>query len=280
MAWGQRKAAPKRELLSLLGHLSHASSVVPPGRTFVRHLITASTQASAPHHFVRLNKQCMADLAWWLEFGVSWGGVSVWPPPDPSMTCFTDASGSWGCGAVLGNQPFHWFQLAWPTHWSNHHIAAKELVPVVIAAALWGPQWTGHRVLFRSDNLSVVAAVNSGSSRDHTLAHLLRCLFFYSAAWQFTVSAQHIPGVQNTAADALSRDKASALPLLVPQASPNPSPIPPTLQELLLADNACWTSPHWRRTFKSFMLRASPATPPGHTSRGSDVSSDFAGRQV
>ena len=136
LAWGQRKAAPKRELLSLLGHLSYASSVVPPGRTFVHHLITASTQVSAPHHFVRLNKQCRADLAWWLEFGVSWGGVSVWPPPNPSMTCFTDASGSWGCGAVLGNHPFHWFQLAWPTNWSSHHIAAKELVPVVIATTI------------------------------------------------------------------------------------------------------------------------------------------------
>ncbi len=175
-AWGQRKAAPKRKLLCLLCHLSHASFVVPPGRTFVRHLITASTQASAPHHFVRLNKPCRADLAWWLEFGVSWGGVFVWPPPDPSIICFTDASGSWGCGAVLGNHPFQWFQLAWPTHWSSHHITAKELVPVVISAALWGPQWTGHQVLFRSDNQAVVAAVNSGSSRDHTMAH--RCFFF------------------------------------------------------------------------------------------------------
>ncbi len=273
LSWGQRKAAPKRELLSLLGYLSHASSVVPPGRTFVRHLINASTQVSAPHHFVRLNKQCRADLSWWLEFGTSWGGVSTWPPPNPSVTCFTDASGSWGCGAILGEHPFHWFQLAWPTHWSSHHIAAKELVPVVIAAALWGPEWAGHRVLFHSDNQSVVAAVNSGSSRDHTLAHLLRCLFFFSASWHFTLLARHIPGVQNSAADALSRNKASALPLLVPQANPIPSHLPSTLQDLLLAPDVCWTSPHWLRGFRSFMLTASPAIRQGLTIRGNDVSS-------
>ncbi len=50
--WVDRKAAPKRDLLSPLGH---ASTVVRPGRTFVRHLIDATTQASAPHHYVRLN---------------------------------------------------------------------------------------------------------------------------------------------------------------------------------------------------------------------------------
>ena len=187
---------------------SYATSLTPP------------TKRPPPHHFIRLNKQCRADLSWWLEFGISWGGASTWPPPDPSVTCFTDASGSWGCGGILGEHPFHWFQLAWPAHWSNYHIAAKELVPVVIAAALWGPQWAGRRVLFRSNNQSVVAAVNSGSSRDHTMAHLLRCLFFFSASWQFTLVAKHIPGVQNFTADALSRDRAPTLPLLVPQLIP------------------------------------------------------------
>ena len=50
------------------------------------------------------------------------------------------------------------------------------------------------------------------------------------------------------------RDRASALPLLVPQANPTPSQLPSTLQDLLLAPDACWTSPHWRRGFRSFML--------------------------
>ena len=125
-----------------------------------------------------------------------------WPPRDPSVTCFTDAARTWGCGGILGEHPFHWFQLAWPAHCSSSNIAAKELVPVVIAAALWGSHWAGHRVLFQSDNQSVVAAVNSGSSRDHTLAHLVWCLFFFSASWHFTLLA--IPGVQNYAANALS----------------------------------------------------------------------------
>jgi len=41
-SWRNRKAAKKRELLSLIGHLAHACKVVPPGRTFLRHIINLS----------------------------------------------------------------------------------------------------------------------------------------------------------------------------------------------------------------------------------------------
>ena len=100
--------------------------------------------------------------------------------------------------------------------------------------------------------------------------------FFFSASWLFTLSAKHIPEIQNSATDAISRDRASALPLLFPHANPTPSPIPSTLQGLLLASDACWTSPHWRRGFRSFMPKASPATPQGHTTLGSGISSGSA----
>ena len=38
-------------------------------------------------------------------------------------------------------------------------IAAKELVPVVIAAVLWGPHWAGRHVWFHSDNEAVVTII-------------------------------------------------------------------------------------------------------------------------
>ena len=254
-AWGDRKAAPKRELLSLIGHLSHAATVVPPGRAFVRHLINTSSQASALHHFVRLNRSCRADILWWTEFGLSWSGTSIWPAGEPTVTCCSDASGSWGCGAVMLQPPHLWFQLKWPCSWSSIHIAAKELVPMVVAAAVWGHLWHGKRVLFKSDNQAAVSALLSGSARDPSLAHLLRCFFFFSASWQFSYTAAHITGSHNTVADALSRDRASSLPQLFPEANPYPSRIPASLQDLLLDRDVCWTSRRWRESFSRFMRR-------------------------
>ena len=56
-----------------------------------------------------------------------------------------DASGSWGCGAL--NDSGDWFQVKWSTLWTPHHIAAKEMVAVVIALAAWGAHWKSSGVL-------------------------------------------------------------------------------------------------------------------------------------
>ena len=50
---------------------------------------------------------------------------------------------------------------------------------------------------------SVVAAIKGGYCRDPAMAHMLRCLFFLGARFQLTLTAAHVPGVDNGAADAL-----------------------------------------------------------------------------
>ena len=262
-SWQDRKAIKKQELLSLLGVLSHAATVIPSGRIFVRHLIDASSLARAPHHFIRLNRQCRADILWWQEFGSAWNGISWLPPQTPSIHCFSDASGSWGCAALYSNPNTStcWFQIPWPTSLGNWNIAAKELVPIVAAAAIWGKQWARSRVQFNCDNMAVVSAISSGSARDQHLRHLLRCLFFMSATWGFSVVAAHIPGCHNTAADALSRNDSHKFLTIVPSALPSPSIIPFSLQALLLDADSCWTSPVWRQRFRNFMGEALPTTP-------------------
>ncbi len=47
------------------------------------------------------------------------------------------------------------------------------------------------------DNAAVVEVVNSGYSRDGTLAQLLRVLFFAKAQWDLELRACHIAGQQN-----------------------------------------------------------------------------------
>ena len=59
---------------------------------------------------------------------------------------------------------------------------------------------------FLSDNAAVVAVINSGSSRENSLMHLMCCLTFIMAKYNFVVSAAHIRGIHNDLADALSRN--------------------------------------------------------------------------
>ena len=204
LAWRSKKAATKHDLQSLIGHLSHAATVVQHGRTFLRRMIDTMKTAKWPHHHVRLLAEFRSDLLWWATFLPKWNGKSMLRQPEPAFTVTSDASGAWGCGAV--NCSGDWFQLQWPECWLQFHIAAKEMVPVVISVAIWGNQWCSSNVLVQSDNMAVVSAISSGSAKDTSLMHLLRCLHFFLAHFDITLTAKHLPGIQNTAADALSRD--------------------------------------------------------------------------
>ena len=66
--WLHKKAVTKRELLSLIGHLSFASKVVPSGRTFTLRMIDLSTTRSCLDHYIRLNTEFHSDLVWWHLF--------------------------------------------------------------------------------------------------------------------------------------------------------------------------------------------------------------------
>ena len=83
---------------------------------------------------------------------------------NPDVVITSDASGSWGCGAYCRDS---WFQLQWDKITKQKHITIKVLIPIVLAAAVWGESWVGKSVQIRSDNAAVVAVINSGSSKDH-----------------------------------------------------------------------------------------------------------------
>ncbi len=168
-SWIGRKACTRRELESLVGHLSHAASVVRPGRTFLRQLLSMLKFVRSPNHYVRLNLGARADLTWWRCFLETLEWDFILPS---SVDVYSDASGNYGCGAVVSI--VGWFRLEWPDDWRGMDNASKELVHVVIAAALWGKSWRGQRICFHSDSITVVAILKSRTAGTPLLMHLLR----------------------------------------------------------------------------------------------------------
>lgn len=256
--WEGKRAASKRELQSLIGMLNHAASVVRPGRTFLRQLIDTMKVPKKQSHQVRLNLHCRSDIAWWSLFLERWNGVALLPSYSQGPAVASDASGNWGCGAFTRDS-LQWFQVRWPPAWQQINIAAKELFPVVVAAAVWGRHWGGKCVHFHSDNQAVVAALSARTARDPRLMHLLRCLFFFEAHFRFEHQAHHLPGKMNQLADALSRDRVSEFRSLSPQAARQPTVIPTSLIELLADTTLTWTSPRWKVLFRATLQEVWPA---------------------
>ena len=141
----------------------------------------------------------------------------------------SDGSGNWGCGAYWTSS---WFQIKWTPRLQPCSIQVKELIPVVVAAALYGKEWKGKVVEFVIDNMAVVEIVRSGYSREAHLMHLIRLLVLIACRHQFRFTASHIPGLENKLADAISRNSAQ---LFIDQAPGVPSPH-------LRSHHPCWTS--------------------------------------
>ena len=157
--WRARKAGKKVEVQLLVGHLCHACKVVRPGRRFLRGMFKALSHARKSYHYVRINARFRADLEWWHTFLREWNGVSVMSEAGPTCGDMEWWSGSWGCAAYWENQ---WFQLQWRDFpkFSDICIAAKELLPILTAAAVWGREWKGMKVHFHCDNMAVVMVLN------------------------------------------------------------------------------------------------------------------------
>jgi hypothetical protein len=146
--------------------------------------------------------------------------------PVADLCVTSDAAGAIRYGALYHQQ---WFSHKWMPSQMPMLIAYKEFFPVVIAAHLWGDLWANRQVCFCFDNSSVVHILNVRTSRDHHIMGLVCSLISVAARFNFTFQAQHIPGLDNPVADALSRFCWQVFRQLAPD-SAMPTPI---LEEIL-----------------------------------------------
>ena len=108
---------------------------------------------------------------------------------------YSDASGTYGSGVFVAELGLVGSRLSG----QRTGRGSKELIPVVVVAALWGRQWSGSHVYnydsMDSDNMAAVAVLNNRSAKNSLLAHLLRCFSLFSAYFAFHFTAVHIPGM-------------------------------------------------------------------------------------
>ena len=213
--WSDRSTASREQLQSIIGVLSFAAKVVAPGRTFLRRMIDhmkiiPSTSENTTQH--PLSKSFHLDLQWWRRFLSQWNGVGIipdilWTSADV-LSIYTDACVQ-GYGAMFGT---HWFACKWSVDEEQQaardkrdSMPFKELYALTRAAATWGSQWTGRKILFHTDCQPNVDAWRKGDSRKPHISHLIRTLLFIAATHNFNMNLIHIAGTDNVCADLLSR---------------------------------------------------------------------------
>ena len=199
-----RKRASKKQLQSLVGKLNWAASVVHGGRVFLRRIINTICSLKHDSHRARLGPTVMADIQWWENFIESFNGKSFILEDRPVSAVYTDACTEGGGGHWGSN----WFYVNWDIDWpvaSSMHINEKEVMSAALAVHFWGSSWANKKVYIFSDNMTTVASVNKGTSRNGVVMSAIRYLFLQSALYNFKLKAIHIPGKNNIKADVISR---------------------------------------------------------------------------
>ena len=110
-AWMNKQKATKREILSLVELLQHATKVVKPGQSFVSRMYSEAAKLKHLSFYTCLSAGFMCH----------WNGVS-----------FLESSSHPDVQNL-------WLQLKWSAEWERMDIMAKELVPIVLSCAIWGP---------------------------------------------------------------------------------------------------------------------------------------------
>ena len=85
------------------------------------------------------------------------------------------------------------------------------------------------RIIFFSDNAAVVDIVNNQTSRHKDIMVLLRDLVLSCLRHNILFQASHIPGLQNSSADYLSRSQVVNFKDIFPEAKESPTQIPENL---------------------------------------------------
>ncbi|XP_039535194.1 uncharacterized protein LOC120484211 [Pimephales promelas] len=219
----------KRELLSMLGHLNFAMRIIPQGRPFISHLLFLASSVHALEDLISITPACRDELGLWITFLKQWNGLSFFykdlisSPLDIQL--FTDAAPSVGFGGFYQGR---WFASTWPPQIQDtlQSSALFELYPLVVAAFLWGKEWTASSIVVHCDNEATVQCINKGRSHAPALMPLLRRLTWISACDQFILIAKHILGSKNQIADSLSRFMFQKFRMLAPEADELPTPVP------------------------------------------------------
>ena len=206
--WKDRKSGTKRKLLSLVGLLQHCSQAIPLSKIFLRRLIDRAHSVAELHYFVHLTLWERDDLNWWYSLFDQWNGRCLFHfagfEKAPEVFVSSDSAANYGFGAIYNNE---WFAGEWPDGTESLSISVKEMIPIVLAAFIWGSSWKSKSVQFKSDNLAVVSCLRGGFCRDRHLAFLLREVSTFAILLNFSFSSSHVAGRENVLADALSRFK-------------------------------------------------------------------------
>lgn len=199
-----------RWLATLIGEINYLRFAYPEASLYMNNLhrlLVKGVKRKGWSGRVKLSPAISMDLMHWKRILTLNEWVTLEREQTPEAVLTTDAS-QVGMGAILrvAKETFHFFKRL-PEKIQNQTSNYRELCTVLTAFTHFEPTLRARRVtalMIRSDNTSVVYDINRKRA-GRNLLPLLTLIIERSKAAAIRIRAEHIPGIRNKAADALSR---------------------------------------------------------------------------
>ena len=225
-----RKTCTLREMLNIIGSLQFTTSVVQPGRTFLRRMINTTIGVKKLYHHIHITRPVKDDMQLWCNFLDHYNGVTLFLPQVPTtsaeLNLHTDSCPQGFGGTFRTN----YFYGTFPPHWQGHNICVLELFPILLALQLYTAEMSNQNIVIYSDNQAVVEVLNKKTTKHPPMLSLLRKLILHCLHCNILITSKHIPGKLNVLPDALSRNKHTISMLQEQTMDLQPTPIPTALQ--------------------------------------------------
>lgn len=196
----EKRLIPARRLAGIAGQCIAMTKVLIPGKLLLRNVYKVLRQKSSWQDNLLLTDEAVKDLRWWEKALSAWNGCPITPKTiDVQIT--TDASSS-GWGAFMGDSKAAGF---WNHRVSRQSSNYRELLTILLAVQSFRAQLRGKRVQVLSDNITAIAYVNHLGGTSTDLTSLAKAIWAEAYINQIHLVCNHIAGVKNVVADALSR---------------------------------------------------------------------------
>ena len=197
------------ELAKIVGKLVSTVQAVHPAPLYYRELQMLKTKGlivkKSYSTMVTLTEPCKEELTWWIEHLETWNGNALISAA-PDMILQTDASKSgWGAHREGPNNG-EGINGLWTPEEAELAINLLELRAAEFGVKAFTKNLSNIHVHLKMDNISALAHINKkGGTRSRQLVDATKNLWEHCLKKGITLTAEYLPGIQNTVADSLSR---------------------------------------------------------------------------
>ena len=215
----RHKPITLRKLAGLIGKLNSMSQAMEGTELHIRGLQWAlahgTSKVPVPHlsweaHIhLHHHHHALTDLEWWARQAPLWNGRTIMQRRQPDKIIYTDASDT-GYAGVL--QTTRTLQTVTQGTWTHNErqtlsINARELLAIsrTVRGLVKHKKWRNKHILVYTDNMVSKWIINKHTTKAHDMFAIVTRLIQHCLKHNIHLTANHIPGIENTVADRGSR---------------------------------------------------------------------------